>query len=969
MKIKHIFIFLWFILFIQSVSASRISKTDTHVRLLVQNNQINKMYQMHKFGLVKALATEYTNVLIKTDADKAMLSQFGIDVQARIGDIVSANVAINNISTIVDLPEIRYIQIPKLSKTLLDMSVVETRANFITRDFGSTGEGVLIGIIDTGIDIYHQDFRNTDGSTRIKYLLDFSYPGDLDGDEKLDGPDQYGGTLYTEQDINDAILGTGSVPSNDVVGHGTHVAGIAAGNGRATSNNFPPNQYVGVAPEADLIIVKATRVQGSNSFGSTDYFNALAFIDSIAAVFGKPYVANMSLGGNDGPHDGTLLEEQAIDQLIGAGHPGKAVVIASGNDGDKKIHFSGTFTDAVTSFESRLKIEEYETNSSIYDDFVLFEMWYDGTANHSIKLIAPDETEYGPVTSGSEFSRNTENGGINILNASNGINPYNNDKQAIIQLFDATDDKTPKSGTWKFVITGTSGRFDIWLSGASMSPTPQFSGNVDETMLVANPGTANQPITVGAYVTKASWTDIDGNRLRPDPEPTLNDISIFSSPGPTRDFRTKPEIAAPGEMITSALSTDALPDGEYTIFNTGNENFPNGYIAQDNRHALSQGTSMAAPHVTGVAALMLEEYPNLDAAQIKDALISSARKDQFTQNVPNNYWGYGKMDAFQAMNRIAGITEDSDLVVSFFQNSALTQFLDFYLIAHRPLQSTPTATFKIGSAAPEAVSMAEQDQQIYKGEYEFTDDGSATLTIRATIQGESETTITEYFGITLLKPGKNASYSYDNLRVDFSNANVEKQAFITVIPRENVSHSGELKSIGKVFQIGPAGYQIEEGISLEIGYDLPDFDQNKISIYKQVDNKWHRLASDVDTDRRTVTTSVQTLGTFGIFYDEQSSQNETIPSRFTLFQNYPNPFNGNTTLSFRLSKMQHVNLKIYNIKGELITTLFDGVKQAGIHTLDWHGIDALGNSVASGLYVYKLSTTGFSQSLKMLYLK
>ncbi len=975
MKNKHIFIIshiVFFIFFFLSVNASEISKIDPHLQLLIKNNQLNKLYQIHKFGMSKPQAVSYTNVLIKTDADKHTLSQYGIDVQARIGNIVSASVAIDNLSAISGLPEIRYIQAPKLSKTLLDLSVTDTRANFITRDYGATGKGVIVGIIDTGIDIFHEDFRNSNSSTRIKFLLDFSYPGDLDGDEKLDGPDQYGGTLYTEQDINNAIMGVITIPSKDVVGHGTHVAGIAAGNGRSTSNNFPPFQYVGLAPEADLIIVKATRVQGSNSFVSTDYFNALAFIDSIAAVQGKPYVVNISLGGNDGPHDGTLLEEQAIDQLIGEGHPGKAVVIASGNDGDKNIHFSGTFTDAVTSFESKLKIEEFEANSNTYDDFVLLEMWYDGTANHSVKLTGPDGTAYGPVSSGSEFSRNTDNGAINILNASDGLHPFNNDKQAIIQLFDATSDKPLKSGDWKIVITGTSGRFDVWMSGASMSPAPQFSGNVDKTMLISNPGTSINSITVGAHVTKTSWTDVDGNQLRPDPEPTPNGISLFSSPGPTRDFRTKPEITAPGEMIASSYSADAPPDGEYTIFNTGNENFLNGYIAQDNRHALSQGTSMAAPHVTGVVALMLEKFPNLDAAEIKETLISTARKDQFTLNVPNNHWGYGKLNAFQAMNRIAGQTQSPDLVVSFLQNSVLTQFLDFYLVAHKPLQSVPTSTFKINNGAPESVTLAEQDQQIYKGEYEFTEDGSATVTIKATIQGESETTITEYFGIKLLKPGHKSSFSYDNLQLEFSDVSLNKQAYITIFPKQNEQYSGELQLIGQIFQIGPANYSLNERVDLQISYDIafPLIDnENRLAIFKQQDEQWIRLDSDVNTDRKMISASIQSFGTYGIFYDKNTSRDENFASVFKLFQNYPNPFNGSTTISFQIPETQRVRVNVYNVKGELIAKLFDGIKQAGHHSMDWHGMDNQGQSVASGLYIYKLSTATYSKSTKMLYLK
>ena len=189
-----------------------------------------------------------------------------------------------------------------------------------------TGAGALIGYIDTGVDVFHQDFRTAGGSTRIKYLLDLSDPGDVDGDGDLDGAGPFGGTLYTEAQINAALAG-GSIGERDTTGHGTHGLSVAAGDDATQP---------GVAPAADLVVVKATRQDGTLGFESADVINALAFVDQKAAELARPYVANLSLGTIAGSHDGRSLEEQAIDALVGPGIAGKVVVVAAGNASDNR---------------------------------------------------------------------------------------------------------------------------------------------------------------------------------------------------------------------------------------------------------------------------------------------------------------------------------------------------------------------------------------------------------------------------------------------------------------------------------------------------------------------------------------------------------------------------------------------------------------------------------------------------------
>ena len=190
----------------------------------------------------------------------------------------------------------------------------------------------------------------------------------------------------------------------------------------------------------------------------------------------------------------------------------------------------------------------------------------------------------------------------------------------------------------------------MWLSGSTMSAS--LSSNIDNSMTVSTPGTAFNAITVGAYITKKRWTDLNGNVLQ-NPNLVLNSASDFSSQGPTRDNRLKPEITAPGELIAASYSAEAPPSGEYSIFKSSYTQWPNAYIARDGKHGISQGTSFAAPHVAGTIALMLQQFPDKTSDEIKQAIISTARTDNFTGVVPNHTWGYGKLDVLSAFQMVS----------------------------------------------------------------------------------------------------------------------------------------------------------------------------------------------------------------------------------------------------------------------------------------------------------------------------
>ncbi len=705
------------------------------------------------------------DVLIETTGDLAELRDLDTKVQARVGNIVTANVPLHHLPDLARLKSVIYVEASRILQTSNDVSVPGTGAVRARQEFGVSGEGVVVAFIDTGIDFTHGDFRNPDGSTRIKYLLDLSDPGDLDSDGVLDGPDDFGGTLYTEADINAALDDNGatyrsmgaprSIPDNDsagtssrivvpdhltieslavklyiahynrgdlrvcltspagtrrclsdrsggsrdhiigtfepdgfigesawgtwqlkvsdhsrsytgtlvswalkvnqrvrqedVEGHGTHGAGISAGNGQGTGNGVPAGTFAGMAPRADLVVVKGTRTDGGG-FYTSDEINALSFIDAMAAQLGKSYVTNMSLGGQFGPHDGSSLDEQAIDNLVGPGVPGKAVVVSAGNEGDEDIHASGNVRQGRS---SSFYVDVPSGASSVPID-----IWYHGSDTFDVGFEDPVGRTANPININPgecQLWRVSRRQGSYIYYlyyihvCSFGNSSLNGDKEIRIELYRGYE--SIRSGNWRFYLHGDSvmsdGRFDSWIPyGAEFDPG-------DGKMRVSMPGTARNAITVGAYVTKDEWTDKNGIRRRcadllsaSTCAPGVNDLASFSSDGPTRDGRQKPEIVAPGQMIASTCSSDASPGSWFSMFPSDQ------WIMEDGTHGVSMGTSFAAPHVTGAVALLLEVDPGLDANGIRDLLTSTARRDDFTGGLPNEEWGYGKLDVYAALQQM-----------------------------------------------------------------------------------------------------------------------------------------------------------------------------------------------------------------------------------------------------------------------------------------------------------------------------
>jgi|GEM_PF-2579888 hypothetical protein len=297
--------------------------------------------------------SDYVDGLIKTDGSLDGLRSLGVIVQSVVGEVVSARMPVESLSQLTSLPNVEFIEASRQLAPFNDTSVPSTGAtNF--HNAGIDGTGAIVVVIDTDIDFTHNDFRNPDGTTRIKFICDQT-DAPLGGDGTCPGlGSPTGGTLWTEAQINTHLDGGNQVRQAFTETHGSHVTGSAAGD---------DSTYGGMAPGADIIFVKST-------LSSDDVVNSLSFIDQKAGELGLPYVINMSFGGHSGPHDGTDAMSLAINSLVGAGIQGKAVVAAGGNEGGSNIHASADLVNGAQTVQ--IDVPGGAVQFAV-------EIWYDGT--------------------------------------------------------------------------------------------------------------------------------------------------------------------------------------------------------------------------------------------------------------------------------------------------------------------------------------------------------------------------------------------------------------------------------------------------------------------------------------------------------------------------------------------------------------------------------------------------------------
>ncbi|MGF7142922.1 subtilisin family serine protease [Anaerotaenia torta] len=493
------------------------------------------------------------------------------------------------ISRLSEYSEIEYIEKPKRlfyevneGRTASCINPVQTASR------GLFGEGVLVAVIDSGIDYSHPDFRNEDGTTRIAALWDQTISGNPP-------PGYDAGTVYTREQINEALLvpmpqRMEIVPSTDLSGHGTHVAGIAAGNGRA-SNGL----YRGVASRSDLVIVKLGASVGASFPRTSQLMEAIDYVIKYATAAGKPVAVNISFGNNYGSHTGRTLLESFINDI--AIQWRSSIVIGTGNEGASGNHAQGMLTMGASQVVE-LAVSEFEFSLNV-------QIWKNYYDHFEVVITAPNGTRVGPIPEilGTQQFRI---GQTEVFLFYGEPTPYNPQQEIYLELIPTT--RYINSGVWRIelvprrIITGD---YDMWLpAGGVKNPATRFLMPSEFTTLTI-PSTAELAVSVGAY---NAYTD---------------SYAPFSGRGFTRNQRTKPDLVAPGVNINSCA-----PGGGY---------------------AVRSGTSMATPFVAGSAALLMQwgivngNDPYLYAEKVRAYLINGARALRIENVYPNRTLGYGAL--------------------------------------------------------------------------------------------------------------------------------------------------------------------------------------------------------------------------------------------------------------------------------------------------------------------------------------
>ena len=522
-----------------------------------------------------------------------------------LGNYAIARLPQEQIDTIAALPQIIYIEKPKR----LFFEVQQARAASCitslqnTNPTAFTGQGVLVAVIDSGIDYAHPDFRNDDGTSRIMYLWDQTIPQTTTSptsfptksESSLLSPNTPG-TLYDNTLLNQALASPTIAqrqeicPSIDISGHGTHVAGIAAGNGRASDGIFR-----GVAYEADLLIVKLGASDPLGFPNTSQLMMAVDFCIRISIELQKPLAINLSFGNTYGSHSGTSLLETYLDTAAQSGQI--CIAAGSGNEGASAGHTGGRLSPN-SSTNVQFIISEFLQNLSIqiwknYWDEMLF----------SITSPAGQSITFSSTPGAWRYTLEHTELYLYIGEPS----PYNIFQEIYIDFLPQST--YLDAGIWTILIQGqkiTDGIWDMWMPASAVRGTAtQFLLPTADTTLTI-PSTSGRLITVGAY---------DSNRLTGAP---------FSGRGYTWNLnQVKPDLVAPGVDITSCA-----PGGGY---------------------AMRTGTSMAAPFVTGSCAalmqwgILLGNDLFLYGDKVKAHLIRGARPLPFAESYPNPEIGWGAL--------------------------------------------------------------------------------------------------------------------------------------------------------------------------------------------------------------------------------------------------------------------------------------------------------------------------------------
>ncbi len=875
-------------------------------------------------GLTKEGEPLYDAIITTTNADAIRAG--GLHLNSVVGKFATAQLTRADLLRLVQMDEVQYLCPGSINYPALDVSVPEIGANLLHAGLLNNspykGKGVIVLIYDTGIDWRHLDFRDPADpmKSRILAIWDQTLTAAQTGEAP---PQDFSyGVEYTKQQIEAEFKSSppNFVQEKDINGHGTHVAGTAAGNG---SSLF--KKYVGVAPEADIIVVKG----GDGSFPDSKVMDGFTYAANKASALGKPIVVNMSLGTLEGPHDGTWPTEVALNNFVASS--GRAVAISAGNDGGRTVHASGTLS-LGGSTTILINVPAYTPQSGTNNDTFVLEVWFDTNLGVTATASSPNNIKLIVGTDDANSAGNESDGSIDLENYGSPNSP-NGNRYVLLKVSDKGTN-VPRSGTWTLTLSGSNAttNFNAWLSSYTVGSSAVTIMNGDNQKTVETPGNATGAITVGSYVTKNSWTDYYGRPWSYASSVTTGSISTFSSIGPTADGRQKPDIAAPGQGIASSLSSSVDTSTIGSRIMPGLKDY------------LIQGTSMASPHVVGVAALLLQAKPSLSVSQAKSYITSTARTDGYMESVPNTTWGYGKVDAFKAVEKAIGAVGGAHANVSYAGEAKYYTLLpsDNLKMATR---FTPTISGKLVSVS----IMFNGAKDGIKGS------GSLKVSGAQNVSGSIGGIPGTQLGSSVLIPFSSLTGgvgSWNN--VDMSSSNI------------SVTNGIDFHVVVEV--AGAAGDTLQ--VLLDDGTTSPT---NRSSAYRTGVNglRWYNFADPNYSSGATPSFNnlLLTATIASISVVDVEKQPNIVPATYQLFDNYPNPFNPSTSIRYSVPVQSRIRLRVFDLIGREVASLVDEQQAPGNYAVNWHGTDNAGVPLSTGVYFYRLESAGQQLTKKMILLK
>lgn len=579
------------------------------------------------------------DLIIKYSGSLQRFREQGIRITELANGYAIVTVAQSKISYLASQPEIEYIEKPKRlffsarqgrTASCMDILQITDGTGLPQAVPGQTGagvdrallgQGILVAVIDSGVDYTHPDFCNPDGSTRILAIWDQSIEGNP--------PDGYTlGTEYMKAEIDEALRSGVRLPTRDISGHGTQVLGIAAGNGRTSltgrgmenaggngriflngskpGNEFGPDR--GVAPLAHILVVKLGN-PGPESFPrTTELMQAADYVYRRAQEWNLPVAINLSFGNVYGPHNGTGLLETYLAEI--ANRWRSVICIGTGNEGSTAGHASGILRQE-TRREIQMGVAPFESSINV-------QLWKSYSDEFEVSLIHPEGQVIGPLPQNPGPQRYIV-GNTELLIYYGEPGPYSISQEIYFDFLPVQD--YIDSGIWRFRLAPRrikDGRYDLWLPQAEAlnRGTRFYEPSVENTLTI--PSTSRNIIAVGAYDSRSLTYAPFSGRGNPPGQPLTSGATVV-----------KPDFAAPGvDVRTTAVG------GGYTAVT---------------------GTSFATPFATGAAAMLMQwgivngNDPYLYGEKVRAYLRRGARPLPGFTEYPNNQVGYGALCVWDSL--------------------------------------------------------------------------------------------------------------------------------------------------------------------------------------------------------------------------------------------------------------------------------------------------------------------------------